>query len=222
MITPNLIWANGANNTDVIKPDNDKMFEGWTYEDQPSYQEWNWFTRLFTQYFAYINEQTIPEYRNRYTYYATSLLKHNGTIYYSVCEHEGDTPSWDNRKYNSPEILRGVQNVFVDFPEDNQVLFFNIDTWYNTHITTYPLNTYTTLTKSDKYKQLPGYSDKDGSGSYEGTELKPYDYFLTQENGIFSSMSLKDILKLKNVEINQNEVSFSVKETKKGKELIIK
>ena len=194
-IKPQHIWANDTEYFNIISPDSTKIWNGWTYEDIPSYQEWNWFTNTYTQYFAHLSEQGVPLYRKGGIYLTTSLFKYKGLIYYSKCVHDSSyvtEPTWISREYGSFELLKGIQNVFIEFPEKNQVLFYR-NYWYNTFVTSYPYNTISSLSNYQDYSSK--YSPKDSSGSFEGTELKPYNLFLTKKGDTYSSMSLNEIVK---------------------------
>jgi len=136
------IWAKSANSADLIEPIS-KFYEGWYYEDKPSYQEWNWYVNLNTQFANHIQENGIPIYDSETEYQGSSFVKSNSEyddplIFQSLSKNL-ESPSIESRKWTSIDLLKYIEDVNVDLVKNNEVLYYYKNVWMNAKITSYPL-----------------------------------------------------------------------------------
>jgi len=204
------IWAKDAENSDIIQPDQQRIERGWTYEDKISYQEWNWYGNTVSSYINHVERSGIPYYSNTTKYPVTSYFNYEDAelghiIYQNLSPTYNDPPTRDHRRYSSFELVKGIQNVFIDLPKNNDVIVYYQDLWINAQVNNYPLVSWydVSLLKNFKYdsNNYFNYSDNfkgfvDDSGSYYGTYLSNKKYIFTvNKDKTVSSMEIKILLK---------------------------
>jgi microcystin-dependent protein len=93
-IDPNVIWASTALSSDVVKPDNSKIIQGWIQEKPPLETE-NWLkNKLFLAY-AYYNQLGIPEWDSNTEYQAgkSYVQGADGLVYKALVTNTNANPA---------------------------------------------------------------------------------------------------------------------------------
>ncbi len=175
IINTNDIWARNAGSGNILQPPQERFIHGWTYEDKPSFQEWNWYVNLNTQFINHLNENGVPEYDQSTNYQGTSFVKYrdqnDNDFIYQGLSHNLDEPSLTDRRWTSFELLKYIEDINVDLVKNNEVLFYYKEVWINAKITSYPLISYFG-TDTNTFTDYEGENFKDNSGSLKGIELK--------------------------------------------------
>ena len=205
-ITPEYIWANSKTiGEDIITPLWKCRYRGWTYEDKPAYQEWNWYYFMSTQFLNHFFEQSVPTYSKWPKYPATAMVKYSGIIYYSNSLNENEMPAQNSRYWNSIEYVNGISDIYADILENNQLLVYYEGGWNNMFVQNYPLNVNFNLENFKDYQQPKDKSAKDDSGSYLGSIFKKYNSFVFYGDK-FTSKTLNDLIKEYNVTVSPDVI----------------
>jgi len=208
IILPENIWGHSLDSNKLISPSSTKIRSGWTFEDKPSFQEWNWFLNLLTNYLVYINEQGISEFSD-IEYPVTGITKYDNKLYQCISP-TSDVPSYTNRKWRSFETSQSIMNVNIDLSQHNDVMFFYKESTINLKITQYPLNQQFGIQKYIPGITLPDENTVDNL--YKSAPLSDKKYFIYKNPSEASGYELKsinDIIRLKGYDItNINNVQI--------------
>ncbi len=124
------VWARSAEEKDILVP-YDKIDEGYSYANKPSYQSFNWFLKQSSQFLVHMNQNGVPEWNKETEYASSGFVKYDGLLFQTFSETTGVAPSSISRTWSSTDFLDGLHDVEIDLPEDNDLLIGQYDTWNN-------------------------------------------------------------------------------------------
>jgi len=124
------VWARSAEEKDFIVP-YDKIDEGYSYANKPSYQSFNWFWKQTTQFFVHLNQSGVPDWNDKTTYASSGFAKYDGLLFQTFSETTAVAPSTLSRTWTSTDFLNGLHDVEIDMPEDNDLLIGQYENWNN-------------------------------------------------------------------------------------------
>ena len=89
----NTIWAANALEGKVVKPEEEKILEGWIQEKPPHEYE-NWSIQRFNLFLAYLNQNGIASWDEKTEYFASKSFTQgsDGTIYKCLVTHTNQNP----------------------------------------------------------------------------------------------------------------------------------
>jgi hypothetical protein len=131
LITDTDVWANSADKEEDILVPYEKIDEGWSYANKPSYQYLNWFWQTQTQFYAHLNQNGIPEWDEESVYSSSGFTKHEDIVYQSFSDSKGFKPQVDSRVWRSLDFLNGLYDVEVDMPAYRDLLIWEKGLWKN-------------------------------------------------------------------------------------------
>ena len=213
IMTSGDIWGKDVYGTDkMIESSENKIYTGWTYEDRPSFQEWNafWYN-IMNRLYETAQYSGIPPWESEVKYITGSYVVHLGQEIPYHCisvtpdNEDPEEPQRDSRRWRSHALLNSLRDVHIDLVKDNEAVVYYHNTWINARLSTYPLNVDFGMHKFDDFD---GIECRDDSGRFYGAPLKEEKYLLYKEGSKFISKTLDDV----STELDQASTDFSIYE----------
>jgi len=129
IIVESELWANSANPSDIIKPDQTKINDGWLYGEKPPHEFFNWFWQFVESTILHIYQNGIPKWDDQTEYNKGALTLEDGTLYRALQYNVNKKPSthpgkWEEIAFNVNE-LNDLNDVDINSVNDGDILIYN-------------------------------------------------------------------------------------------------